>query len=286
MRVLEQAAGWLPVLVALEVAQIASDIVALRGLFGREAARVPTATWVRSSALAYAMMILLPAGRASGEITRAALLARYVGAPWAATAAAQLQSSYLFANGVLSSAAWITVAAWMGPGSPLALLLMGNALLMVALSASVLAVLRGDRAGRWIERMRRRFTRSDAPLPELDPEARRRIPWRAAAVCSLSRSAQVIQYGVLLAAVGGIPTVRNAFIAHGIHLVGSTAGDVLPNQLGVVDGAYRAFAAAVGFAGAPARALSIAFVAHATQLLCAATCIVVGAVTVPRAPRA
>lgn len=118
LRVLEQAAGWLPVLVALEVAQMASDIVALRGLFGREAARVPTATWVRSSALAYAMMILLPAGRASGEITRAALLARYVGAPWAATAAAQLQSSYLFANGVLSSAAWITVAAWMGPGSP------------------------------------------------------------------------------------------------------------------------------------------------------------------------
>ena len=163
---------------------------------------------------------------------------------------------------------------------------MGNTLLMVALSASVLAVLRGARAGRWIERLRRRFTRSDAPSPELDPDARRRIPWRAAAVCSLSRSAQVVQYGVILAAVGGILTVRNAFIAHGIHLVGATLGDMLPNQLGVVDGAYRAFAAEVGFADAPARALSIAFVAHAAQLLCAATCVVVGAITVPRDHRA
>ena len=113
-RVLEQAAWWLPILVSLEVVQMASDFVALRGLFGREAARVPAATWVRSSALAYAMMMLLPAGRAAGEITRAALLAKYVGAPRAATAAAQLQSAYLFANGVLSSAAWITVASWFG----------------------------------------------------------------------------------------------------------------------------------------------------------------------------
>jgi len=84
---------------------------------------------------------------------------------------------------------------------------------------------------------------------------------------------------VLLAAVGGVASVRNAFIAHGIHLVGSTVGDVLPNQLGAVDGAYRAFAGAIGFAEAPARALSIAFLAHAVQLSCAAACIVVGALT-------
>jgi hypothetical protein len=87
----------------------------------------------------------------------------------------------------------------------------------------------------------------------------------------------VVQYGVLVAAVGGVASVRNAFIAHGIHLVGATAGDVLPNQLGAVDAAYRGFASAIGFADAPARALSIAFLAHAVQLTCAAGCIVVAA---------
>jgi hypothetical protein len=279
LRVLEQAAWWLPAIFALEFAQIGSDVVALRLLLGREAARVSAPTWIRSSAVAYAMMILLPAGRASGEVTRGAVLAKNVGTPWAATAAAQLQSSYLFANGVLSVASCIAVSSWIGIGSPLALLLAGNAALMAILSASVLAVLRGARAGRWIERIRHRFSKSTAASRPLEPEARRRIPWRAAAVCTTSRLAQVVQYGVILTAVGGVTSVRSALIAHGIHLVGATAGDMLPNQLGAVDGAYRAFAAAIGFAGDPARALSIAFVAHATQLLTAATCIVVALLT-------
>jgi Lysylphosphatidylglycerol synthase TM region len=279
LRVLEQAAWWLPAIFALEIAQIASDILALRLLLGREAARVSAATWVRSSAVAYAMMILVPAGRASGEVTRGALLAKSVGAAWAATAAAQLQASYLFANGLLSTASCIAVGSWIGFRSPLALVLAGNATLMAVLSTSILAVLRGARAGRWIEKIRQRFIKSTAASPPLEPEARRRIPWRAAAVCTMSRGAQVLQYGVILAAVGGVPSVRSSFIAHGIHLVGSTAGDMLPNQLGAVDSAYQAFAAAIGFAGQPARALSIAFVAHATQLLCAATCILIAVLT-------
>jgi hypothetical protein len=277
-RVLADAASWLPLVFALEFAQLASDVVGLQWLL-RSAAPVPAATWVRSSAVSYAMMILVPAGRASGELTRAALLARHVGAPWAATAAAQLQASYLFANGVLSAAACVAVATWAGTGSPLVYLLIGNTLLMWTLSASILAVLRGERAGRLIERIRRRFVKSVAAAAPLEPSARRVVPWPAALTCTLSRSAQVGQYAVLLAAVGGVASVRNAFIAHGIHLVGSTVGDVLPNQLGAVDGAYRAFAGAIGFAEAPARALSIAFLAHAVQLSCAAACILVGALT-------
>ena len=73
--------------------------------------------------------------------------------------------------------------------------------------------------------------------------------------------------------------MHGAFLAHGIHLVGATAGDMIPNQLGVVDGVYKTFAPVLGFASAPARALSIAFVAHITQLLCASLCVVVAALT-------
>ena len=106
-----------------------------------------------------------------------------------------------------------------------------------------------------------------------------RLPWRSALACVTARTAQLVQYGVLLSAVGGTVSVRGAFIAHGIHLVGATIGDAVPNQLGVVDGTYRAFAAALGFADAPARALSIAFVAHAVQMTVAGLCVIVAAVT-------
>jgi hypothetical protein len=156
------------------------------------------------------------------------------------------------------------------------MLLEGNIVLMTLFAGCILAVLRGDRIGRWLEGMRERLAgKKGASSPPLEPGMRRRLPWRAAGVCAISRTVQVFQYGVILAAVGGTASVHGAFVAHGIHLVGTTAGDLLPNQLGAVDGAYRAFASAIGFAGDPARALSIAFVAHLTQLLCAAGCIVV-----------
>jgi hypothetical protein len=274
--VMKDSADWLPLVFALELVQIASDVVSLRWLL-RIALPVPVGTWVRSSATAYAMMILVPAGRASGEVARGALLARHVGGARAATAAAQLQSSYLFANGALAAAACVVVASWAGLRSPLVYLLAGNTLLMWILSAAILALLRRNGVGLFIERMRRRFVQHGAPSAPFDRAAAAALPWRAALVCTASRSAQVVQYGALVAAVGGIATVRNAFIAHGIHLVGSTAGDLLPNQLGAVDGAYRAFAGALGFADAPARALSIAFLAHAVQLTCAGTCILVAA---------
>ena len=98
-------------------------------------------------------------------------------------------------------------------------------------------------------------------------------------MCASGRGAQLVQYGVLLSAVGGTASIGGAFIAHGIHLVGATLGDAVPNQLGVVDGTYRTFAPALGFSDAPARALSIAFLAHAAQLAVAGICVVVAALT-------
>lgn len=90
-----------------------------------------------------------------------------------------------------------------------------------------------------------------------------------------------MQYGVILAAVGGARTVQSAFVAHGIHLVGATLGDLVPNQLGIVDGTYSAFAGALGLGDKAANAISIAFVAHAVQLSFAAVCVLVAALTRP-----
>ena len=58
----------------------------------------------------------------------------------------------------------------------------------------------------------------------------------------LGRWLQVAQYGVAVLAVGGTLSWRGAFVGHGIHMVGATVGAAVPNQVGVVDGAYVAFA--------------------------------------------
>lgn len=284
--VLWSAGSWLPVIVALEVLQMSSDVVVLRMLLGDGSPKIPVATWVRSSSVAYAMMILFPAGRVAGEVARAALLTAHVGAPRAATASTQLQAAYLFANGALSGVACAVVCLWLGPRSTLALLLAGNTLFMSAISAGLLAILWHGRVGRWLESVRRRFGRAGSPSISAGPDRARRLPWREALVCSLSRGAQVVQYGVILHAVGGVLTVRSAFVAHGIHLVGATVGDMIPNQLGVLDGAYRTFAAVLGFGDDPARALSLAFVVHIMQLLCATGCIVAATIAGRTAPHA
>jgi hypothetical protein len=97
---------------------------------------------------------------------------------------------------------------------------------------------------------------------------------------------QVAQYGVAVLAVGGSLSLRGAFVGHGIHMVGATVGAAVPNQVGVVDGAYVAFADVLGFPGAPAKALSVALVLRASQLLFAAVCMIVATITreAPNAP--
>ncbi|MDP9148392.1 MAG: flippase-like domain-containing protein [Myxococcota bacterium] len=280
--VLWSAAPWLPAILLLELVQLASDFFALRSILGRDWREVPTATWLRASALAYGMMVVLPAGRAAGEVTRATLFSKYLGAARAAAASTQLQASYVFANGFVSAVDCAVIAAWVasvGAGSSLPLLLAGNALLMCGSAAGLLAILWNGRLGVWLDRQRRRLSHLPSVPPPRSPQTGRPVPYVAAAICCASRGAQVLQYGVVLTAVGGVASVRGAFVAHGIHLVGSTLGDLIPNQLGVVDGAYRAFAAVVGFGDSPARALSIAFLARIEQLLIASACVVVAGLT-------
>jgi hypothetical protein len=283
-QVLWQARSWLPLIVFLEIIEVANDFVSLRLLLGKRWMDVPASTWMRSSAVAYALMILVPAGRAAGEVTRATLLSRHIGAARAATASTQLQAAYVFAIAVVSAIECIVVASWLGVRSPLALLLAANALFMGALAVGLIAILWGARAGRWLERMQQRLTRS-REHPPLDAATRQRVPWKAAILCCLSRSAQVAQYGIILRAVGGATGVRRAMVAHAIHLTAVTVGDVFPNGLGVVDGAYKAFAPAIGFGDAPERALSIALVAHATQMIVATVCLVLLVLVPGDAPR-
>jgi len=274
-----QAGPWVPLILALESLQILSDVVALRCILRNRAADVPATTWVRSSAVAYAMMILLPAGRAAGEITRATLLAQKLGTATAAAAGTQLQASYLSAVVVASSIESVVVACTFGIRTPLVWLLAANALIMAAASGGLFALLWDARVGKWIARAHDRVLHTRLSASSWDPGLRKGLPKRAMLVCLAGRLTQTTQYGVILAAVGGARGVRGAFIAHGIHLVGATLGDLVPNQLGIVDGTYSAFAGALGLGDKTASAISIAFMAHAVQLTGAAAGVLVGTIT-------
>ena len=275
--VLRQAGPWVPLIFLMETGQIVADYTTLRSILGPSWRAIPLWTRVRACAVAYAMMILLPAGRAAGEVARGALFAKYIGAARSAAASAKLQAVYILANGVISVVDFLVVGAVLGWGSALALLLAANTVLMLAMAAALWAILWDGRVGRWLDGLRRRFQAGGAEGHDEHASDRAR-PWRGVAICSTVRLVQVAQYGFIVCAVGGAAGIRPAFVAHGIHLVAATVGDVVPNQLGVVDGAYRAFASVVGFAGAPARALSIAFVERIAQLTLALVCLVTASV--------
>ena len=232
-------------------------------------------------------MVMVPAGRAAGEVTRATVLSSTLGAARAAATSTQLQVAYQSANGIVSLVEASLVASFFGVGSSLALLLIGNAAIQAVFAALLLLVLWDARLGRGLDRLRLRFVPGAVAQPPLDPAVRRRVPWRAMLVCSLGRSAELVEYGMVLYAVGGALSPRGAMVAHGIHLVGATMGDFVPSQLGVVDGAYRAFAGALGLGATPARALSIAFLVRIAQLTLGSACVLAAALagsTRSRAP--
>jgi hypothetical protein len=110
-----------------------------------------------------------------------------------------------------------------------------------------------------------------------------RIRWGALAWALAGRLLQTVQYGVLLAAVGGSASVSAAFIAEAIHLVGAGLGDLVPNAVGITEGAYRLFADVLGLAETPARAIGIALLARLVQLVLATLGLLLGGSVKPRA---
>ncbi|MEA2747687.1 MAG: hypothetical protein QOI41_1830 [Myxococcales bacterium] len=282
------AGSWVPVVVALEVGMVLTDLLGVRALLGDAAHLVSRATWLRATLLAYGVGIVVPGGRAAGEAVRAATLARHVGVPRAARASASLQISVLYANtlasvGILAWFACVGLAAWRtaagegaAPQATLALALAGNALLCGAIGVALHALAANARFVRWLRAVTARFidatgtdgsTRARAAADGEDDGRGRRGPLSVGVLfCFLGRVVQTVQYGVIVYAVGGSATATAALTAQGIHLVGATAGDAIPSQLGATEGAFQLFAGTLGLGAAPERAVAIALVVRVAQL--------------------
>lgn len=235
---------WIPLVVLLEMAIAATDLVAARILAGPG---IKARTWLRSSALAYATCAVLPAGRMAGEAARAGVLQSDVGLARAAAACARVQTAALVGTAFISL---VGAVAALGNSRVLAGTLFGNAVLCSLLAAAVLFAIRW----KWLLKF----------LPQGGASIPRAATVRASMACMVGRVIQALQYGLVLGAVGGVVTTRGTLVVQGVHIVGATVGDAVPNQLGITDGAYRVFADALGLE--PARAVSIALAIRVAQL--------------------
>ncbi len=276
LRTLLEAAAYLPLVVALEVAFMSMDVVALRSLLGERGAAVPFAVWVRTAFVAYGVMILLPAGRAGGEVARAAGLVPYVGASHAAALATRLQAATLIGNTLISFPAWIAVGLAVQFHTPLAWMVLVNGLVTGVVGCLIVLTSRRSSIGTFLGKHIRALASHGE---EFDEALRDEVSWgRPILATFVGRMFQALQYGIILLAVGGQLTPLSALVAQGIHLVGAGLGDMVPNQVGITEGAYRLFAPALGLENAPARAIGIALVARLCQFFLAATALTVSSV--------
>jgi lysylphosphatidylglycerol synthase-like protein len=233
-RVLARAAPWLPLVLLLEVARQALDAVATWVAYGSRAREVPWHCMLRAQLISTAVSSVAPAGRASGEATKAALLSPYTGGATALAAAATSQAASLVSGGLVCLPC--AFAAYLRTGASWLTLVLGmHALVLLLVGLGMHTGMHGR------------------ALP----------PARPLVATLLGRTLQVAQYGTLAVAVGIDTTVVEALVAQGLHLVSMVVGALVPGQFGVRDGAFALSASAFGTT--PARAMSIALLAHGTQ---------------------
>ncbi len=262
-----------PLIILLEAAFMSMDVFSLRVLIGRSAEDVPLRVWVRSALVAYAVMILFPGGRAAGEVVRATQLAPHVGGARALAYGARLQAATMLGNTAISVPAAIACFWAGGIAAVLPWLVLANGLVTAVIGAGVLYVSRRSQVGGWLGR---KFQALATHGAHFDAALRDETPFLPAFLYSaLGRAFQTLQYGLILLAVGGTLGLSSALIAQGIHLVGAGAGDLVPNQAGITEGAYWMFAEALGFASDPAKAVGIALVARFCQYVLAGIGLVV-----------
>jgi hypothetical protein len=271
LAVLSETWHWVPLVALFEVLFVSMDWVALRFILGDKAGLVPVVSWVRASAVAYASTILLPAGRAAGEAGRATTLAPSLGASDAVAACTRLQACVLLANAGISTVIVTVMLTQRGWASSLVPLLMGNLAVCTAIGGGILLLLASGRVASWLKRHLRRFEEGREP-GNLKP-SRRQVA-SAVASCLVGRLFQTLQFSVAVHAVGGLANPVTGFAAQGTHLVGAALGDLVPGQVGVAEGAFRAFAETLGLGADPARALSIALLVRVAQLSLASLSVV------------
>ncbi len=242
--VVARALPLLPWVIALEACRIATEVLAARDLFGLLRSPVPAGALVRAQLAGYAVCNLLPVGRTASEAAKAGFLKSHASLPKTAAVATVAQALHLIASAVIlvpAVAAARSTAASFG----LSLTILGQCLLLGGIGATLLLVAYfAPFAGSAF----RRLPKIAAALEQFRSAMRLlpRFPFSALGWLVVNRALQVAIIAILLKAVGAPSSLASALVAEAVLLIGASAGDFIPGQIGALEGALAFFAPAIG----------------------------------------
>jgi hypothetical protein len=184
----------------------------------------------------------------------------------AIVACTRLQACALVANAAISIVGLGVTLPLIANHPTFYLALLGNATACAAISVLLLLGTKSVRIARWLAR---RFPALEAPVRG------RALGSTAAAtlLCVAGRLFQTAQYAALLAAVECTVTIRHAFLAQDIQLIGAAAGDFVPNQMGATESAFFLFGKSFGLTDDLSRMVAIALLVRLVQTALAAGCL-------------
>jgi uncharacterized membrane protein YbhN (UPF0104 family) len=245
----------------IEGLRIGAEALAARALFARIGASVPFRTLVRAHAIGYAIGNVLPAGRVASEAAKALLVSRHASPTEAAAVAAVNHGLYL-----LASASLLVVCGLIGRGKDTALvstMAWGQACLLVCVGLGILLGTRYAPAeGKLFSRLANigsaaaAFRRERLALPALPFDA---LAWHVA-----GRFLQIVLVATAARAASVPSDLASSLLLTAVVITSATAGDLIPGQVGAMEGAIGAVAPVLETS--QARALALALVVRLTQM--------------------
>ncbi len=261
----KSALPFLPLIMLLNLGFYGFEAIGHRQMLGAHSRQVvPASAILRAMLSAFVTSLLFPLGRAGAEVVRTSILAPYVGTPRASAASAAFQIPAMYGLGILGVAILGAAYFTLGAFNPLTLAVLVHCLVSLGFATLMLVMTRNVAVG---STLLRRFPRLAESAKTFDQAIK--SPSEDYVVgtgyCVLARLSEVSQYAVVLLALSVPLSPVKALLANGIHVVGSTAGEFIPGQIGTVESSYLYFASALGLAELPARAVSIALLVRVAQ---------------------
>jgi uncharacterized membrane protein YbhN (UPF0104 family) len=259
--ILARALPLLPWVLALEACRIATEVLAARDLFALLRGQVPTGALVKAQLAGYAICNVFPIGRTASEAATAGLLKSHASLPKTAAVAAIAQALHLIASAVILVPA-VVAARSTASSFGLSLTILGQCVLLGAVGATLLLVAYFAPFG---SSAFRRLPKVGAALEQFSTAMRQlpRFPISALAWLVVNRALQVAIIAILLRAVGASGSLAGALVAEAVLLIGASAGDFIPGQIGALEGAFAFFAAAIGTT--PQTGVAVALLIHLVQ---------------------
>ncbi|HKQ70968.1 MAG TPA: lysylphosphatidylglycerol synthase domain-containing protein [Polyangiaceae bacterium] len=250
-----------PLAVAIEGTRIGTEILAMQRLFAMLKCSVPLGAIVRAQFIGYSVGNVVPVGRLAAEATKAGLLAKHARLATTAAVAAIAQALHLLASAVILVPSAVAARSMSAPLA-LSATIAGQCLLLGGAGGGILLAAYFV-PSRWLHRLpkaSRALESFRAAIRSLPAFPARALGWLV-----LCRFLQVVLIAVLMRAVRSQPSVAAPFLAQGVLLVGASVGDVVPGQVGALEGIFRLFASTMGMT--PTCAVSVALLIHAVQAL-------------------